>query len=146
MPTSILLSIKPSFAASIFSGVKRYEYRKVLHRHAEINRVVVYASSPIQKVIGEFEVGRVVSMAPDDLWSATKEGGGVSKEFFGAYFAGRSVGHAIEVRSVWEYPEAMELTALFPFGHPPQSFRYVTPPRTCAVEATSAFSLGSHDA
>ena len=51
----VLLSIKPEFADKIFNGTKKYEYRRSIFKKKEVKTVVVYASSPIQKIIGEFE-------------------------------------------------------------------------------------------
>jgi predicted transcriptional regulator len=33
--------------------VKKYEFRKVVFKNPKVKTVVVYASSPVQKVIGE---------------------------------------------------------------------------------------------
>lgn len=45
----ILLSIKPEFADKIFEGTKQFEFRKSIFKDKTVRKVVVYASSPIQK-------------------------------------------------------------------------------------------------
>jgi predicted transcriptional regulator len=55
----VLLSVKPEFANKIFSGVKKYEYRRAIFKN-NVNRVIVYASSPVQKLIGEFEIESII--------------------------------------------------------------------------------------
>ena len=54
----VMISIKPEFADKIFTGIKKYEFRKVLFKNNDIDTVIVYASSPVQKVIGEFKIKR----------------------------------------------------------------------------------------
>ena len=43
MQIEVLLSIKPKFAASIFSGNKKFEFRKAIFRNARVKKVYVYA-------------------------------------------------------------------------------------------------------
>ena len=50
----VLLSIKPEFAEKIFAGTKKYEFRKSIFKNANVKRIVVYASYPVQMVICEF--------------------------------------------------------------------------------------------
>lgn len=56
----VLLSIKPEFAFKIFDGTKHFEFRKVIFKNPNVNIVVVYASSPVQQVIGEFEIETIL--------------------------------------------------------------------------------------
>ena len=51
----VVLSIKPEFANKIFDGSKKFEFRKVIFKNEKIKTVIVYASSPVQKVIGGFK-------------------------------------------------------------------------------------------
>ena len=80
----VLLSIKPEYAFKIFDGTKKFEFRKVIFKNPDITTVVVYASSPVQQVIGEFEIDDIFSFDPDELWKKTKKYSGISEE---KYFA-----------------------------------------------------------
>lgn len=51
-----LLSIKPEFANKIFDGTKKFEFRKSIFKNKDVTTVVVYVSSTIEKIIGEFEI------------------------------------------------------------------------------------------
>jgi len=51
----VLLSIKPEYAEKILNGEKKYEFRKVLPKNKSITKVIIYATMPIGKVIGEFQ-------------------------------------------------------------------------------------------
>ena len=71
MQISVLLSIKPNFAASIFSGDKKYEYRKSIFKNAKVKKAYVYASNPVGLVVGEFEIEDIITTNPDLLWKRT---------------------------------------------------------------------------
>ena len=49
-----LLSIKPEFVNEILAGNKKYEYRKKIFKQ-DIDAIVIYASMPMGKIIGEFK-------------------------------------------------------------------------------------------
>lgn len=120
----LLLSIKPQFADRIFTGEKRYEFRKAIFRRNDIDTVVVYASSPVCKVIGEFKIEEVVEDKLDSLWKKTREFAGISKDFFFEYFSGRPVGYAIKVKSFKSYKTPYDLKQVHGIS-PPQSFAYI---------------------
>ena len=64
----VLLSIKPQFAVKIFDGTKKFEFRKSIFKNSKINTVVVYASSPMQKVIGEFTFDEIMEENPEETF------------------------------------------------------------------------------
>ena len=125
MGTKVLLSVKPQFVDLIASGVKRFEYRRVLYRRSDIKRIVVYASSPICRIVGEIEVGDLLTDTPEALWERTKDKAGVSKEFFLSYFDDLPQAHAIEIKAYHPYPSPKRLEDEYPSIAPPQSFRYL---------------------
>lgn len=120
----IILSIKPEFANKIFEGNKKFEFRRSIFKNKEVSKVIVYASSPVSKVIGEFEIGEVLFKDLNSLWQETKEFSGITEEYFYDYFIGKENGFAIEVKRVKKYKH--ELCIEKSFGkRPPQSFAYV---------------------
>lgn len=121
----VLLSIKPEFAEKILLGIKRFEFRKVLPKSHEMSTVVIYATMPVGKVIGEFDVGEILSDTPKNIWCTTRENAGISKEYFNEYFEGRNIAHAIGVKSVRRYKKPASLSKYLPSGVPPQSFCYI---------------------
>src|SRR6185437_8128417 len=86
--TGAILSIKPNFADAIFAGRKTFEYRRILFRSAVPKRVFVYSSAPISRVVGQFEVAEILSDSPSRLWTRTKSGSGICRNYFFEYFAG----------------------------------------------------------
>lgn len=119
----VLLSIKPEFANLIFSGVKKYEYRKLIFKK-EIDTVVVYASYPVQKVIGEFSIDDIVFDDVNNLWNKTKQHSGISFDYFNKYFENKSQGYAIKVLDTKLYSKPRNLDTIYS-STPPQSFAYI---------------------
>lgn len=120
----VLLSIKPEFAVKIFDGSKRYEYRRVIFRRVEVKTVVVYASDPIKKVIGEFEIGEILYEEPQALWVKTRDQAGITKERFLEYFENKTKGYAIKVKEARIYNTPIPLNKLL-VPCAPQSFTYL---------------------
>lgn len=121
----VLLSVKPKFVNLIASGVKCFEYRRVLYKHPDIKRIVVYASNPVCRIVGEIEVGELLTDTPEALWRRTRGKAGVSREFFFSYFSGRPKAHAIEIKAFHPYPSPKRLADEYPSIAPPQSFCYL---------------------
>ena len=120
----VLLSIRPKYAELILSGKKRYEFRRTIFRKPEVKKVIIYASSPVSKVVGEFEIDCILSSELSELWRMTMEHAGIDKEYFENYFTGKEVGHAIKVKETKRYSNYKELHE-FNINRPPQSFAYI---------------------
>ncbi len=120
----VLLSIKPEFAEMIFSGTKRYEFRRSIFKNPDVKTIVVYASSPVQKVIGEFEIETIINAELEYLWKQTKEHAGISEDLFFSYFSNKESGFAIQIKKVKKYKKALCLRKDFN-ATPPQSFMYL---------------------
>src|ERR1700690_366799 len=101
-PTHALLSIKPRYAEAIFRGEKRFEFRRAIFRQP-VATVVVYTTSPVSRVIGEFDVEGIMTDTIEGLWNRTKHCAGIDRERFFIYFAGCKVGHAIAIGLVRRY-------------------------------------------
>jgi len=122
-PTHALLSIKPVYAESIFSGRKRFEFRRNIFRH-NIQVVIVYITSPVGQVVGEFSVENIITDDVHALWERTEAQAGIGRDVFLAYFAGRNIGHAIAIGNVRLYREPLDLGKTYGV-RPPQSFLYL---------------------
>lgn len=119
----IILSIKPEFANKIFEGDKKFEFRRSIFKNKNVSKVIVYASSPISKVIGEFEIGEILFKDLNTLWKETREYSGITEDYFYDYFVGKENGFALQVRRAKRYKK--ELCIKESFGKvAPQSFAY----------------------
>ena len=123
----VVLSIKPEFANKIFDGTKKFEFRKAIFKNDKIKTVIVYSSSPVQQVIGEFEIEQIINHDIDTLWGLTQEESGITEEYFYKYFADRLQGFAIKIKKVKKYKTPKCLRTDFNL-FPPQSFAYYLQP------------------
>lgn len=121
----VILSIKPEYAEKILDGTKRFEFRKAAFSSEDVRTVLIYATKPIGKVVGEFDIDEVHIDRPNKIWSKTKLFAGVNKSFFDEYFKNRNVAVAIGVGSVRRFPEPKQLTDFGDNLTAPQSFRYL---------------------
>jgi predicted transcriptional regulator len=110
------MSLRPTFAEAIYSGSKRFEFRRV---RASINygeRVLVYESAPSSRLTGEFWVGNVVSASPSEV--LTLEPNVESRRLAESYLSGARVATAIEVVNPLRWQRHRVLKNLFPNLHP----------------------------
>lgn len=120
----VLLSIKPEFALKIFDGSKKYEYRRAIFKRGEVTTIVVYASHPIKRVIGEFAIGDILHDETQMLWVKTKDHAGITEKRFLEYFRDKTKGYAIKIKSTKMYNDPLPLDS-FMISTPPQSFIYL---------------------
>ena len=121
---SILLSIKPEYAERIFSGSKKYEFRKRLANRA-VNKILMYSTAPIMKVVGEVQIIETISASPTTLWECTKKYAGISRDKYREYYKGCNVAHAYRLGQVTRYEIPKEISE-FKISSPPQSFVYLS--------------------
>lgn len=119
-----ILSIKPQFVNEIVAGRKRYEFRKRGFKK-RVDKVYVYASSPVCRIIGEFLLGNVLEGAPDRIWSLTSAQAGISKEYFDEYYDKRPIAYALEIKSFVTYKNPINPYETIAEFTPPQSFCYI---------------------
>lgn len=117
------MSIKPEFANKIFDGTKKFEFRRTIFKNEQVRKVIVYASSPVQRVIGEFEIERVISDNLQNLWSLTQFDSGITEEYFYEYFSDKEMGYAIMIKATKKYKQPKKLKEEYNIV-PPQSFVY----------------------
>ncbi len=121
----VLLSIHPKYAEQILNGTKRYEYRRSIFKDETVNTIVIYATLPVGKVVGEFSVAAIIRDEPGSLWMETKEFSGITEQFFMSYFCGRNEAIAIRVEDPKRYPKPLDLAEVSGNSVAPQSFRYL---------------------
>ena len=119
------MSIKPQFIEKIRRGEKKFEFRRVLPRCQEVDTIIVYASKPVGKVVGEITVAGYLTLTVDEMWEATKDISGLTREEFFRYFRGKKNAHAIAIERYRDYEQPTPLDALLPGKVPPQSYCYL---------------------
>lgn len=122
--TIALFAIHPEFAERILSGQKKVEFRKRRPKE-NISHVLVYATSPLKKVLGYFHIEHVDEGSPDEIWSRYGHIGGIEESAFDAYFADSDVSVAIVIKEAKSFDEPVGLECLNGPKAPPQSFQYL---------------------
>ena len=121
---SVLISIHPKHVERILSGEKKFEFRKSLPKR-EIVSLFIYATAPVKKIVAVAGVGAMLSDEPSALWGETAFGAGIDRGFFDGYFAGKDVGHAIQLDNVVKFHEPLCLGDLPDPMKAPQSWCYI---------------------
>ena len=120
---SIVISINPTHVDNILNGIKTFEYRTKAAKH-DVGRIIIYETTPIKKIVAEVEIVSVLTMEPDLLWEETKDGSGISKEYFDRYFKNRHIAYAYRLGEIKVYKKPKELQD-FGLKCAPQSFVYI---------------------
>lgn len=120
---NMLISINPEHVENIFNGSKRYEYRKIKCRQ-DIDKIIIYSTAPIMKVVGEAKVEEILVDSPDMIWEETKKYSGIDLEFYHKYFKDRTKAVAYKLTDIKKYNKPKELSS-YGIKTAPQSFIYV---------------------
>lgn len=119
----MLLSINPEHVFNILEGTKTYEFRKIQCKR-KIDKIVIYATYPVKRIVGEVEVIDILKMNKEDLWKITKTKSGISKEFFDKYYEGRELAVAYKLGEVVQYDRPHKLDEIG-VAAAPQSYMYL---------------------
>ncbi|WP_089727895.1 ASCH domain-containing protein [Candidatus Thiosymbion oneisti] len=125
---ALWLSVRPAFAQLIIDGHKKVELRRVRPRAPQGTLTVLYATSPIQSIIGMFILDRVEQDEPRSFWERNRLLCGIEAEDFNAYFkdVARAVG--LHIGETWKLEDSISLASIrsvWPGFSPPRSFRYL---------------------
>ncbi len=121
---NVLLSVKPKYANEIVSGRKKYEFRKSIFKRENIEKMYIYSSSPVQKIIAIVDIDGILSDSPQKLWEQCHEDAGISKCEFFNYFKNYEIGYAIKISNILEFSTPIDPYIDEDF-RPPQSFYYL---------------------
>lgn len=117
---NVLMSIKPEFVNRILTGEKQYEFRKSIFKE-NVERIYIYSSYPVKKIVGYFEVDEIIHKSPEELWNSYSDVSGISKKDFFEYFKDREKGYAIKINNLKVFDEFIEMKDYTG----PQSFCYI---------------------
>ena len=120
---NMLISINPEHVENIFNGSKKYEYKKIRCKQ-DIDKIIIYSTYPIMKVVGEAKVEEILEDSPDNIWEETKKYSGIDLKFYQKYFKDRSKAIAYKLTKIKKYNDPKELSS-YGIKAAPQSFIYV---------------------
>lgn len=122
---NVLISIKPKYVDQITNGFKKIEYRKIIFKNSTINKIYVYSSFPVKKIIGYFIYEGFICDSPELLWSLTKKNSGITKEIFFDYFKNKSKAYGIFINSFHKFIDSIDPYVVDRKFKAPQSFMYI---------------------
>jgi len=120
----LLLSIKPKYSGKIFSGEKKYEFRKQKPKRV-IERVFVYECRPSKTIVGWFSIKRIHSGSPEEIWERCKDFGGIERNNYFTYCNGTKVIYAFEINETFKFDDPIDPFRIISDFKPPQSFSYL---------------------
>lgn len=121
---SILMPIKPEYVDEILAGRKKYEYRKIKAKRGNIDKMIIYSTSPIMKVVAEVDIKGILEEEPEKLWEMTKKYSGITKDFYIKYYKNSNKAIAYKLGTVKIYNEQKNLNDIG-INYVPQSFVYL---------------------
>jgi len=118
----ILLSVEPRFAEAMFSGAKKWEFRTRGFR-VKPEKVYIYCTSPVRKVVGFFKVEKVLLGPSEKIWEICGRESGITRDEFVDRFRNRYV-YAMKIAEAkrFSYPVKLSLLGIHA---PPRSFVYI---------------------
>lgn len=145
----MLLSIRTESAEAILDGKKTIEFRKIFPKnyadfgvaskssrkdvddwslimidHVLLPKVYLYATAPVQKVIGTVEIARVLAGSPDGVWELAGEKSGMLREQFDRYYGKKTKAYAWVLENPMRFDPPRPLSELG-IREIPQSFSYI---------------------
>lgn len=120
----ILMPINPEYVDEILAGRKKYEYRKIRAKRSNVNKMIIYSTFPIMKVVAEVDIKEILEEDPETLWKITKDESGISKDFYNKYYKNKSIAIAYKLGSIKIYDKPKDLKDIG-INYVPQSFVYL---------------------
>lgn len=120
----VLMAIKPKYAMQILDGSKTFEYRKIKFARTNVESIVIYATSPVMRVLGEVELKGILEDSPYNIWKNTYKNGGIDKASYDLYFEGKNKAIAYALGKVTRYEKELRLIDL-DIDFTPQSYIYL---------------------
>ena len=146
---SLLLSIRPEPARRILQGRKRVEIRRKFSERWVGHRIALYASHPVQAVVGEATIEMVEKGTPREIWRRYEPDIGCTLGQFRAYCGGSGTLSAVGLREVSRFETTLKRSSLVSmFGRPmrpPQSYFLLRDrtPWSNAVSLASSLDSGA---
>ena len=134
---TILLSIKTEYANKILNGSKRYEFRG-WKLPDSIEYVYIYSSGIEKKIVGKFQIEKVIEDTPENIWKKCQKYSGVlKKEFFNyVYSFNYDKIYAIKVKRIEVFSNPLLLSDVLNGMYAPQRFKYLS---DCEIEILKGY-------
>jgi len=122
---NVILSIKPKYVESILKGEKLYEFRRSIFKDPGVERIYIYSTSPVMKIVGYFIVREIIENSPKTLWTEFHSRAGIDEGEFFEYFSDKDIGYAISIGDVHTFEDPIDPQMVMPGFRAPQNSMYV---------------------
>lgn len=122
---TVLMSIKPKYVDQIVSKKKLFEFRRAVFNANNVDKVVIYASSPIKKIVAEFNVTDIIKDTPENIWERCKKHAGIDRNSFLDYFADKQMAFSIVIDNLKVYDKPINPYKELDGFRPPQSYMFL---------------------
>lgn len=117
--TLAMIALRPQYWDMYRDGSKIWELRKVTHSPRCVDGLVIYATAPVSRIVGEVDLVSTHSGYLDQMWTLVKGACGITRDQYDLYYRDQEIAIAYRIGDVYEY--APSLGVLFP----PQGYRYL---------------------
>lgn len=122
---NVLLSIKPEYAQKLYSGEKKFEFRRRIFRRDDIEKIFIYSTSPSCRITGSAGIEGIIEGNKEEIWEKCFLYSGMAEKDFFEYFQGVKTGFAIEMKDILKFAKPIDPHEIFNEFIPPQSFCYM---------------------
>lgn len=116
-----VMSIKNEYGLNLLKKKSLWEYRRRRSKIAEGDKIILYATFPHSRFIGEFIIGEILNGRPDEIWEKTKHEICYQKNEVVPYLESGDFPIAFKVTNPKEYLQAVPINKT-PFFKPPVSY------------------------
>lgn len=122
---NILLSVKHNFVEKIMAGQKRYEFRRTIFKK-DVNQVLVYSTAPTSQILLAFEIEKILTGSPSNIWKQCHRYAGLLENEFFDYFKDTDKSFAIKIGKIHRFKKPLNPYLVIRNFRPPQSFYYTS--------------------
>lgn len=124
-------------------GRKKIEFRK-RPLAKDVDLVWVYATAPVQLIVGYFKVGATVNAAPLSLWRRFNRVGCIDRVDFDRYYANSLMGSGIRIENATRLAVPMSIGELYLLACHLKASHMLARSTSCANTGMHRVSLQEH--
>lgn len=114
-----MISLHPHYWDMFKDGSKTWELRKVDHSPRCVDGLIIYATSPVSRIVGEVDLVSTHVGYVDDVWDIIKAGCGITREQYDIYYQDQDMAIAYRLGDIYEYATHLYISPA------PQGYRYL---------------------
>lgn len=114
-----LIPLLPQYWDMYRDGSKIWELRKVTHSPRGVDGLIIYATAPVSRIVGEVDLISTHVGYVNDVWDVVKDGCGITRKQYDLYYQDQEIAIAYRLGNVYEYPTSLGMLPA------PQGYRYL---------------------